>query len=357
MFQKKCVIFTLEQWGHLSLCISLAKQLRLQKIDIEFGFYVPPLKTTLQELEKQDFKVHYNTNLLGAIINRKDDSDYFLQAFLNTIRLIEQMNPDFIICDSVPIAIMAARYLNISIYTIKRTNPNLFNEKFKMNSIKIINHICFSKNEWLNDSFNEISISDLALVPHPESFLPIDGKKVKYFKPSFYEKLEKDNMILDDKIIDILFVLTTSHDKSSLMHYIIQHIDNIGSMLNVVILNPFHHISCDNILSNVTIMRWANITKILKNTRMVISTGGHGICIRSIQELLPHIIIDIEEKYSSIYGSAVEKNGIGLFVKQNEKEIFSSIKNISDNYSIYKANCGKLEYCIKKCPTINKLIL
>jgi len=337
---KRILFFCCEYWGHLSLCLGLANQLRKAGNECVFGFIFPPAPTIIREIHANGHKCLFELSniteyTLCKSYNEKIDFEDEARK-----RLIDIVSPQFTIVDSVDFSICALKTLTCPFYKIVRTNlqESVYRPIYEFYKKKYYNGRNIAWSEMVNSNKN--------IVPHAPEFLRINNQATTYFRPS-WGKL-KDVQELQGEQYDVICVLSTAIECSDLLEKLVSVLSKFE--YTVLICNSYaSHKLC---WGKITVVPWANLDGLIEHAKIVIHTGGHGSIMRSIMSRTPQIIVDIGADFIPAYAKQIKTTGIGEYVCADNNALGDTITTITKNYQNYQRNTDCLHDKFMELPLI-----
>jgi len=335
---KKCLFFTSEKWGHLSVTTSIAKSLK-EKHRIILCFNKHPKKETMVLLRNMDLEYIYNKCYFRDTYKANKEIIYKNTAIYYRELLLRE-EPDSILIDGEPFVLNIAYGLVKKIFRIKRISRE---HKLSSSMKKALNKF--------SNSFVKSSCIIVNLVPHTKKFLKVSGNSLYIKYPYLANKIE----IKKEKSIDILIVFTTSRNTQKYFTKLLKVMTKSFGNKKVIVCYPFSNYD-KVVYGNVTVYKWVNIDEYIGKCKVIISTGGHGICQIALLNRVPHIVINIKEIHCRIYGEILKKNNVGYYFNRIDSNLLAKkISLMIDNYQSYLENFDDLikgNYSSEKMNTI-----
>lgn len=328
---EKIVIYTSDYMGHVMETLGIAEYLKGEGYEIIFSFITFPKKEAYNCLVSKGFKIDVSKTYLSVAI-KTNNYDELMKAIVDCVgEVLLKYKPKVVICDADHVVPLVCRKMGIISASLKRTNipaPIAYKKDFQEGVLRngLINH----KEVKI---LSELIDGDIQLVPHSEFFFKINSRNPYYYCPKLSEEIH--DISLADQC-DILCVLSTAYDMDIYKNVLVETF----KIEKYKVLICYPQATADLVVGNVRITRWVDVDKVIMKTKVVISTGGHGIMTKAILNRKLQIVLEVKELFAVYYGNKIKEHMLGIYLQINsisKESIMDAIHELflSDVYQMH----------------------
>jgi UDP:flavonoid glycosyltransferase YjiC (YdhE family) len=346
----------------------------------DIGVYPISDKYKIKFLKKEDrpkYSSWYNPEEFCELIGY-NDIEWLENTIDELIYYIKQFSPDYIFSDISIISSIASRILNIPLISVTQScyHPNMSFSRLRwweeprevnLTLFDNVNKLFAKKGVKKINSFEELFIGDLTIIPSSPEFDPIEDLNkynTFYVGPILYDNLDKteentDDLFLSDNTIfcytgrffdhvgegGFLVLKSVLH---ALMNTSLNLIISTGSESDKIYAN--NYLSSINLGSlNVKIKSWVPMSTAYENSNMIIHHGGHGSALAQILFKTPSLIIPThsEREYNAMICQKLNISEVESPKNINLKSISEKVSKLLEG-NPYKEKLEILNEILKK---------
>lgn len=325
---KRVIIYSVDYFGHIIECLGIAECIRQSGYEVIFAFNLFPSKEIYELITSKNIKIDVSCSYTKIAVQDKSE-EVLLSALIDSIaQTLLYYQPDLVLCDNVQLVPIICRKLNIKTAVVTRTNiPPTFNHELFIiiNNILIKKGIIAKNETW---KLQELLMGDVQVIPHSKFFMKIDVKNPYYYRSKNIKV--KDMSSKCTPSFDIICVMSTAYDMGNCVNRLVEAFKE--TKYKVLICYPQAK-ECQ-IIHRICIEKWVNLDTLIKDSKFVISTGGHGIVTKAIIDKKIQIVLEVNEIFSIYYGERIEAHKLGKFLNLqdlNNKRLLEIIDSLYEN--------------------------